>query len=184
MRGHVLPRVLLLAGGIAALGGGSVLAVYLSSVGLDKADKLASVIGLFVGLAGLAVGVWGLLLTRRQEAHAPANAPGTVSHEVHNEISGGTIHGPVVQGHTVQGHTVQGHTVQGHTVQGHTVQGHTVQGHTVQGHTVQGHTVQGHTVQGHTVQGHTVQGHTVQGHTVDGRTVNGPVVPDDRAGKG
>ncbi|MBE3009412.1 hypothetical protein IL992_09395 [Microbispora sp. NEAU-D428] len=108
MRGHVLPRVLLCAGGIAALGGGSALAVYLSSVGLDKADKLASVIGLFVGLAGLAAGVWGLLLTRRQEAHAPANGPGAVSHDVRNEISGGTIHGPVIQGHTINGHTVNG----------------------------------------------------------------------------
>ncbi|MGI5159544.1 hypothetical protein [Microbispora sp. CA-102843] len=112
MRGRVLTRVLTWAGGIAALGAGSALAVYLSSVGLDKADKLASVIGLFVGLAGLGVGVWGLLLARRQEAHAPASGAGAVSGDVrtavHNEISGGTIHGPVIQGHTITGPVVSG----------------------------------------------------------------------------
>ncbi|WP_161627981.1 hypothetical protein [Microbispora catharanthi] len=119
MRGRVLTRVLTWAGGIAALGAGSALAVYLSMVGLDKADKLASVIGLFVGLAGLVVGVWGLLLTR-QEPPAPASGAGTVDNAVdsavnrdvraavHNEISGGTIHGPVIQGHTISGPVVSG----------------------------------------------------------------------------
>ncbi|WP_182897168.1 hypothetical protein [Microbispora sp. H10830] len=131
MRGRVLTRVLTWAGGIAALGAGSALAVYLSMVGLDKADKLASVIGLFVGLAGLVVGVWGLLLTR-QEPPAPASGAGAVDNPVdnpvdspvdnavdsavnravraavHNEISGGTIHGPVIQGHTISGPVVSG----------------------------------------------------------------------------
>ncbi|WP_182879049.1 hypothetical protein [Microbispora sp. H10949] len=130
-------RVLTWAGGIAALVAGAALAVYLSSVGLDDADKLASVIGLFVGLVSLAVGVWGLLLTRREHARTPASgkgAPGndaanraaaatgtrtgtgtetgtetgTVSSGVHNEISGGTFHGPVVQGHTITGPAVSG----------------------------------------------------------------------------
>ncbi len=107
MRGRVLTRVLTWAGGIAALGAGSALAVYLSTVGLDKADKLASVIGLFVGLAGLGVGVWGLLLDRRQEP-APAPTHRDVQAAVHNEISGGTIHGPVIQGHTINGPVVSG----------------------------------------------------------------------------
>ncbi|MBB2746154.1 UNVERIFIED_ORG: hypothetical protein FHR35_006017 [Microbispora rosea subsp. rosea] len=127
MRGRVLTRVLTWAGGIAALGAGSALAVYLSMVGLDKADKLASVIGLFVGLAGLVVGVWGVLLTR-QEPPAPASGAGTVDNAVdnaadsavdkavdrdvraavHNEISGGKIHGPVIQGHTISGPVVSG----------------------------------------------------------------------------
>ncbi|XVQ89268.1 hypothetical protein ACQP2K_18185 [Microbispora siamensis] len=44
---------------LAALG------VYLSRVGLDKADKLASVIGLFVALAGLVVAVYGLIAERK-----------------------------------------------------------------------------------------------------------------------
>lgn len=122
-------RVLTWAGGITALGAGAALVVYLSSVGLDDADKLASVIGLFVGLVSLAVGVWGLLLTRREHARTPASgtgAPGNgaangaaagtgtrtetgrVSSGVHNEISGGTFHGPVVQGHTITGPAVSG----------------------------------------------------------------------------
>ncbi|TQS31031.1 hypothetical protein [Microbispora sp. KK1-11] len=125
MRGRVLTRVLTWAGGIAAVGAGSALAVYLSTVGLDKADKLASVIGLFVGLAGLGVGVWGLLLTRRQEtAPTPASDAGRMNNAVgnavdnavhrdvraavHNEISGGTIYGPVIQGHTISGPFVSG----------------------------------------------------------------------------
>ncbi len=47
---------------VAAL---AALGVYLSRVGLDKADKLASVIGLFVALAGLGVAVCGLIAERR-----------------------------------------------------------------------------------------------------------------------
>ncbi|MGW5263596.1 hypothetical protein ACWEQG_21720 [Microbispora sp. NPDC004025] len=46
---------------VAAL---AALGVYLSRVGLDKADKLASVIGLFVALAGLGVAVYGLIAER------------------------------------------------------------------------------------------------------------------------
>lgn len=38
---------------------------YLAVVGLDDADKIASVLGLFVAVAGLAVAVWGLILERR-----------------------------------------------------------------------------------------------------------------------
>lgn len=46
-----------------------VLTAYLITVGLDKADKVASVVGLFVALAGLAISVAGL---RRQEPTAGA----------------------------------------------------------------------------------------------------------------
>ncbi|MEV4456180.1 hypothetical protein [Microbispora sp. NPDC049633] len=46
---------------VAAL---AALGVYLSQVGLDKADKLASVIGLFVALAGLGVAVYALIAER------------------------------------------------------------------------------------------------------------------------
>ncbi|WP_182884718.1 hypothetical protein [Microbispora sp. H10885] len=64
---------------VAALAG---LGVYLSQVGLDKADKLASVAGLFVGLAGLGVAVYGLVAERgsgggggvRQRASATGRA--------------------------------------------------------------------------------------------------------------
>lgn len=47
---------------VAAL---AALGVYLSQVGLDKADKLASVVGLFVALVGLGVAVYGLIAERR-----------------------------------------------------------------------------------------------------------------------
>ncbi|MFI6457859.1 hypothetical protein ACIBF6_40660 [Streptosporangium amethystogenes] len=58
-------RVLVWAGAgiaVAALAG---LGVYLSRVGLDEADKLASVIGLFVALAGLGVAVYGVVAGRK-----------------------------------------------------------------------------------------------------------------------
>ncbi|GAA4231714.1 hypothetical protein GCM10022254_29690 [Actinomadura meridiana] len=37
------------------------LGAYFAAVGLDDADKLASVLGVFVALAGLAVAVYGLV---------------------------------------------------------------------------------------------------------------------------
>ncbi|SDR23223.1 hypothetical protein SAMN04489764_4291 [Thermostaphylospora chromogena] len=51
-----------------------VLGVYLYRVGLDKADKLASVIGLFVALIGLGVTVYGLVAERRSGGGAPRQA--------------------------------------------------------------------------------------------------------------
>ncbi|MDQ3405414.1 MAG: hypothetical protein M3548_18820 [Actinomycetota bacterium] len=56
-----------LAGGLALVGAGVVVFVV---VGLDRADKLASVTGVFVGLAGLAVAVYGVMLARRGSAAA------------------------------------------------------------------------------------------------------------------
>ncbi|GIG60625.1 hypothetical protein Lfu02_49970 [Longispora fulva] len=53
--------VWLLVGGLALVGLGAFFVV----AGLDRADKLASAIGLFVGLGGLGVSVYGLVLTRR-----------------------------------------------------------------------------------------------------------------------
>jgi hypothetical protein len=41
------------------------LGLYLTAVGLDKADKLAGVIGAFVGLAGLAIALYGMVADRR-----------------------------------------------------------------------------------------------------------------------
>ncbi|MEN3539804.1 hypothetical protein AAH991_32170 [Microbispora sp. ZYX-F-249] len=52
-------------GGGVAVAALAALGVYLSQVGLDKADKLASVIGLFVALVGLGVAVYGLTTERR-----------------------------------------------------------------------------------------------------------------------
>ncbi|MEV4020597.1 hypothetical protein AB0J35_59980 [Nonomuraea angiospora] len=61
MRGRVLVwgGALIVVVALVALG------LYLTRVGLDKADKLASVIGLFVAVAGLGVAVYGLVIDRQ-----------------------------------------------------------------------------------------------------------------------
>jgi hypothetical protein len=74
-------------GGLAAASAVG-LAGYLSLVGLDEADKLASVIGAFIGLAGLALAVLG----------GGGGSEPVDEGDVHNEVSGGTFHGPVFQG--------------------------------------------------------------------------------------
>ena len=56
-------RIQAWAGGVVALLSGAALGTYLASVGLDAADKWASVLGLFVGLGGLAVSMAGLCRT-------------------------------------------------------------------------------------------------------------------------
>ncbi|MFI7134311.1 hypothetical protein ACIBQ1_52195 [Nonomuraea sp. NPDC050153] len=58
-------RVLIGAGAVVAVAATTVLGLYFVRVGLDEADKLASVIGAFVGLAGLGVAVYGLIADRR-----------------------------------------------------------------------------------------------------------------------
>ncbi|WP_199882028.1 hypothetical protein [Streptomyces sp. CB03911] len=60
-------------GGAAVVG----LAVYLGVVGLDDADRWASVLGLFVALAGLGLGVAG----RRRERADPVGAVGPTQEE-------------------------------------------------------------------------------------------------------
>lgn len=54
-------RVLVWAGAVIAVAALVGLGVHLARVGLDEADKLASVIGSFVAMAGLAVAVYGLI---------------------------------------------------------------------------------------------------------------------------
>ncbi|NUW34815.1 hypothetical protein HTZ77_25780 [Nonomuraea sp. SMC257] len=58
-------RVLIWTGSLVALAALAGLGIYLWRVGLDDADKLASVFGLFVALAGLAVALYGLIADRR-----------------------------------------------------------------------------------------------------------------------
>jgi hypothetical protein len=62
-------RVLIWAGVVVAVAAMAGLGVYFWRVGLDDADKLASVIGVFVALAGLGAAVYGLFSDR-----APAGA--------------------------------------------------------------------------------------------------------------
>ncbi|GAA2637009.1 hypothetical protein GCM10010411_90470 [Actinomadura fulvescens] len=71
------------------------LGVYFAVVGLDKADKWGSVIGVFVAVAGLGVAVYGLVSSRRSgddDGSETDRSPGTVSQRA--EASG---HGRVYQ---------------------------------------------------------------------------------------
>lgn len=62
-------------GGVTLLG----LGVFLVVVGLDNADKWASVIGLFVGLAGLGMSVYGMASSRRAQRSSQAAGPQRVA---------------------------------------------------------------------------------------------------------
>ncbi|GAA0349124.1 hypothetical protein NE235_11540 [Actinoallomurus spadix] len=72
--------------GVLALVG---LAVYLGTVGLDKADKWASVIGVFVALAAFGVSLYGLLSGRRSDISGPASAQVTPSGQQSISVDGG-----------------------------------------------------------------------------------------------
>ncbi|WP_219465805.1 hypothetical protein, partial [Nonomuraea rhizosphaerae] len=61
----------LVAGGLAA----GALGVIFVVLDLARADQLASVVGVFVALAGLVVSVYGVMLARRGEGSRPAAAP-------------------------------------------------------------------------------------------------------------
>ncbi|MFC7717259.1 hypothetical protein [Nonomuraea recticatena] len=58
----------------AAVAGG--LGVLLFTMDLDEADQLASVIGMFIGLAGLGVSIYGLVRGRSEDAAAPPDRAG------------------------------------------------------------------------------------------------------------
>ncbi|MET8143559.1 hypothetical protein ABZU32_24935 [Sphaerisporangium sp. NPDC005288] len=58
-------RALIWGGAAVAVAAAAGLGVYFARVGLDAADKLASVIGVFVALAGLGVAVYGMVADRR-----------------------------------------------------------------------------------------------------------------------
>jgi hypothetical protein len=55
------------------------LAVFLVVAGLDDADKFASVIALFVGIAALAVTVYGIVSGRPGPAASPGSSPPPVA---------------------------------------------------------------------------------------------------------
>lgn len=61
-------RVLVWTGTGAAVAAMAGLGVYFARVGLESADKLASVIGVFVGLIGLALAAYGLVPGRSPAA--------------------------------------------------------------------------------------------------------------------
>ena len=70
------------------------LAVYLVAVGLDKADKVASVIGVFVGLIGLGFGIVGLVRGRGDPNAPSCGVTSTVT---------GMVSGTVIQAGTING---------------------------------------------------------------------------------
>jgi hypothetical protein len=84
-------------GGILAIAAVAGVSVYVAVNGLDQADKLASVIGALVCVAGLALAAYGTISDRAPAAN-PRSAPDPPSAKVQNEIRGGTFHGPVMQG--------------------------------------------------------------------------------------
>ncbi|MEV7969366.1 hypothetical protein AB0O34_25770 [Sphaerisporangium sp. NPDC088356] len=109
-------RVLKWAGGALFAGAAITMGVYFARVGLDDADRSASVIGAFIGLAGLVLALCGTFGTRRTgRAQAPPEpmtrvAPGGTppgdqngTGRVRNEITGGTFHAPVIQGRDMRG---------------------------------------------------------------------------------
>ena len=77
-------------------------------VGLDKADKVASVIGAFVGLAGLGVAVYGALSGR-----GPDDIRGSGQH-----VRGAAVGGSVIQVRGVSGSVrIRGAAVPPHPAQ-------------------------------------------------------------------
>jgi hypothetical protein len=101
-------RALVWVGGTIAVAAATALGTYFTVVGLDKADKLASVVGAFVGFAGLVLSTYGLVSMRR-DASPPSPAEPPISQrgakpeqgQTHNTFSGGTVHGSVIMGRDV-----------------------------------------------------------------------------------
>ncbi len=87
---------------IAAIGG---LTAYLVALGLDKADKIASVIGALSAVAGIALTIHGMIRIRHEpSASQPATTEAVASSShTHNIISGGSQHGVVIQGRDFYG---------------------------------------------------------------------------------
>ena len=117
----------LVAGGLVAVA----LGVTFIVLGLEEADRLASVVGVFFALAGLGVSVYGVMPARRgpTQSQAPPPSPAgddlttggdrsaaplqagdgggraatTRPGDTHNTISGGTFHAPVTMGRDIIG---------------------------------------------------------------------------------
>ena len=101
---HGMPgRVVKWVGGLLTLLTAAGMGAYFLKVGLDKADKLAGVIGAFIALAGIALTVYGTVTAGAGRPAAPVQEPSGSSDadDVHNEIVGGTFYGPVGQGRNV-----------------------------------------------------------------------------------
>ncbi|TDC55474.1 hypothetical protein E1281_12165 [Actinomadura sp. KC345] len=76
-------RALTWGGGIVAVAAAAGLGWHFAAVGLDRADKLASVIGAFVGLTALGVAVYGAL-----SGGGPGGRPGPGQHVGRTRVGG------------------------------------------------------------------------------------------------
>ncbi|MFI6800982.1 hypothetical protein [Streptosporangium canum] len=92
-----------IAGGIAAGFALVVLGVLLFKAGLDDADKWASVIGVFVGLLGLGLSGYGVVLARRALRSGPQAAGVQVTASGTRSIAAQTISGTVSTGDDATG---------------------------------------------------------------------------------
>lgn len=89
-------------GGVLAAGAGLGMGAYFIAVGLDRADKLASVAGAFIGLGGLVLALYGVARERQQDVPPEQLQPAEPTREAtHNQIQGGTYYGPVIQGRDI-----------------------------------------------------------------------------------
>jgi hypothetical protein len=79
-------RVAVFAGVLAAGAALVVLGVIFVTVGLNKASEISGIIGAVVGVAGLGLSAWGIVLARR----APQTGSG-------GQAVSGTIHGDNIQ---------------------------------------------------------------------------------------
>lgn len=87
-------------GGVVFAGVAVTMGVYFGRVGLEDADRTASVIGAFVALVSLAVAVYPLVTGSRG---AGGGDLGDARGATCNTVEGGTVHGPVVQGRDFHG---------------------------------------------------------------------------------
>lgn len=97
-------RVLVWGGGLVAVAATTWLGVYFYLEGFKPTEALG-VIGAVVGVAGLAVTVYGVVLARRGSSlERTEHGSPTRSGSTRNKISGGgTFYGPVVQGRDISG---------------------------------------------------------------------------------
>ncbi|MEU4567315.1 hypothetical protein [Micromonospora sp. NPDC023956] len=96
-----------LAGAVVGLAVCALGAVLLVRAGLENADRWASVVGVFLNLAGVVVAAYSTVQARRLASTpttptTPATSP-AVGGNVDNRIGGGQFTGPVVMCRDMQG---------------------------------------------------------------------------------
>ncbi|GAA2815186.1 hypothetical protein [Nonomuraea dietziae] len=106
-------RALVWGGAVVAVAAFAGLGAYFAKVGLNEADKLASVIGLFVAAAGLGMTMFGLVVERKRRGGERDTPPAPASKE---QSTGGHNNGTIFSGDgpsqnitaSAQGATAQG----------------------------------------------------------------------------